>query len=147
VAGTPRVDFYILADSGSEARLRFVCRLVDKAYQQGHRIYVHTGAADVSVAMNDLLWTYRQDSFVPHAILGSEAAEEVPVCIGHSEAPQARAGLLVNLGPDIPSFFEHYDRVVEVVTQDEATRAAARAHYRHYRDHGCHLESHDLRGR
>jgi len=43
VAGT-KVDFYVLSASDRRSRLTTVCRLVEKAYEQGLRVAVRTSA-------------------------------------------------------------------------------------------------------
>ena len=140
-----RVDFYILAEAQPQARLRFACRLVDKASQLGHRVHLHTDSETDSRQLDELLWTFRQDSFLAHGIL-TEGGDPGPVvaCIGHGpDWPEA--DLLVNLAGEIPPFFSRYDRVMEIVTRDPATTETGRLHYRFYRDRGYPLTSHDLR--
>lgn len=140
-----RVDFYILAEAQPQARLRFACRLVDKVSQLGHRTHIHTGSESDARQLDDLLWTFRQDSFLAHEIF-TEGSDPGPVvaCIGRG-ADWPAADLLVNLAGDIPPFFSRYERVIEIVTQDPATTEAGRDHYRFYRDRGYPLTSHDLR--
>ena len=63
-----RIDFYILADSAQRSRALFVCRLAEKAYRMKHPIYIHTESEQQSALMDDLLWTFSQGSFLPHAL-------------------------------------------------------------------------------
>lgn len=141
-----RVDFYILEASGAESRLPFACRLADKAYQQGHRVHLHTPSAALAQRLDQLLWTFRQDSFLPHALVDDPTADvDAPVGIGCRDAPWPDATVLINLDLTVPIFFSRFERVIEIVTQDEPTRLAARESFRFYRDRGYPLESHDLR--
>ncbi|MEA2080825.1 MAG: DNA polymerase III subunit chi, partial [Pseudomonadota bacterium] len=63
-----QVDFYLLQDDSAQNRISFACRLADKAYRLGNRVFIHTESAEQSRRLDDLLWTFQQNSFVPHAI-------------------------------------------------------------------------------
>ena len=139
-----RVDFYILSEPRREVRARFACRVVEKAYQRGYRIHLHAGSGDEARALDDLLWTWREDSFLPHRLLADGNGPEV-IRIGHGAESWPAADVLVNLAPEVPAFFSGYPRVVEIVTQDPETTRLGREHYRFYRERGYPLNTHDLR--
>lgn len=140
----PRVSFYIVRHSDPGARLGIVARLVHKALHRGHLIHVHAGDAQQARALDDLLWTFRPASFIPHALAGE--AGDRPVAIGWREAPVDERDLLINLQPGVPTFFRHFQRIAEVVTQDPVSLEAQRKAWCFYRQQGCQLEKHDLRG-
>ena len=140
-----RVDFYVLNNNKANARLEFVCRLAEKVYQQGHRILLHTDDAKQSGIINDLLWTWRQGSFIPHEVQTNETTPDSPIVINHQ--PELKTDLqdvLINMASVVPLFFSQFDRVTEVVDQNEQTRQSARQRYRFYQDRGYPLESHDI---
>lgn len=136
-----RVDFYILEGARAEARTRFACRLADKAYQLGNRVYVHTGGPGQSERFDELLWTLRQDSFVPHE-LANDQARDCPVLIGHDFEPADDRQVLINLCEEVPFFFSRFERVIEIV--DEGGRDGARTRFSWYRDRGYALEHHRI---
>lgn len=137
-----RVDFYQL-DTG-ETPLRFTCRLIETIYERGYRIYVNAETADQAAALDDLLWSYRADRFIPHAL--AAASVSAPIMIGADHDPDGHGDVLVNLAGEIPEFFSRFERVTEVVPPDEAHRAAAREHYRFYRERGYPIEYHQIGG-
>ena len=61
-----RVDFYILQDVDQGAAQRFACRLALKALAAGHPVHVHTDSRDVALELDELLWQYPEQRFVPH---------------------------------------------------------------------------------
>ncbi|MHB1516299.1 MAG: DNA polymerase III subunit chi [Acidiferrobacteraceae bacterium] len=140
-----RVDFYLLEQDGLDTA-RFACRLIDKAFRLGHRIYVLTPDADAGGHLDELLWTFQAGSFVPHATVGPglPAEESPPVLIGWGEPPEDAHDVLVPLTPDVPAFFARFDRVVEIVGADSGDKERSRAHFRFYRDRGYPLEVHRL---
>lgn len=142
-----QVDFYILPDQGIEQRLLFACRLAEKAYRLGHRVYLHSADAAQARALDDLLWSFQPTSFVPHDLLEPPAADSgAAVAIGWSERGCDGRGVLINLDLRVPGFFSQFPRVTEIVVQTPAVLQATRAAWRHYQQHGCALERHDLRG-
>ncbi len=141
-----RVDFYLLSDAASLGRERIACRLAEKAYQLGHRVYIHAESSDLARRLDDLLWTFRAGSFVPHALFPCDASHVPPVLIGHNDAPADSHDVLINLATEVPTFFSRYERVAEVIDQDEQRKRAGRERFRFYRDRGYALETHPLSG-
>lgn len=137
-----RIDFYVLDDTDPGQRLRTACRLIGKAYGLGHRIHVHTGSRALSMQLDELLWTFRDVSFIPHQVEGEDA--ECPVQICHEREPANAGDILVNLDTQVPLFFSRFERVAEIVNQDPAIRDAGRERYRFYKDRGYDLSHHRL---
>lgn len=151
-----RVDFYILPEGDIDSRHRFACRLVEKAFRLGHSIYIHSDDDAQANAMDQLLWSFRDSSFIPHRLIhGAESAasEGVIVHIGyptpngvHSALPGVEShGLLVNLSSEVPDCFSRFERVSEIVVQHPQVQQATRSNFRYYRDRGYELQTHDLR--
>ncbi len=139
-----KVDFYVLEQHHHEARQRFACRLAEKAWQQGNRVYIHTGGAEQSQRLDELLWTFRLGSFIPHALDSDDSDETVAIHIGHGDEPRHHDQVLINLAPEVPLFFSRFERVADLVDQDEQTRQQGRQRFRFYRDRGYPLENHSI---
>ncbi len=138
-----RVDFYILQNQASSERQLFACRLADKAFRQGHHVYVHTPSETDAARFSELLWTFRPDSFVPHSYLSSGGQD--PVAIGWGEDPGERHDVMINLDLAVPGFIGRFERVLEVVpTGDVAIRDALRHSWQHYKDRGYPVERREV---
>ena len=137
-----RVGFYVVQAQAPDERLRVAARLADKAFQRGHRIFIN--AADESQArqLDELLWSFRPGSFLPHALLVEKDADTV--AIGWGQDPAGHNDLLINLQLEIPPFFSRFQRVAEVVTQDPRSLEALRRSWQLYKARGYALEKHDL---
>lgn len=145
----PRVDFYVLASDDAAARLRFACRLVEKAWLQRHRVRVQFDAAGELEAFDEMLWTFSDRSFVPHHRLGADspapAPAPAPVVLADSADPDGCDGdLIVNLTGAMPAGFERFQRIAEVVDADAARRQRGRERFRAYRERGIEPETHDM---
>lgn len=139
-----RVDFYIIHEKTGRDRDRFVCKLVGKAWQEQHRVYVHTGSQAQTNAIDDLLWTFRDISFLPHEQVINGHAAETRVLIGHTDPPEAHDDVMVNLTHPVPHFFEQFDRVLEVIDQAPENKKVGRQRYRYYIEHGHTPNTHDI---
>ena len=146
---TPRVDFYVLASADPAARLRFACRLVDKAWLKEHRVRVQLDPGGDCAAFDELLWTFADRSFVPHQHLaansGPAAGVTAPVVIADSDAAAPDdVDMLVNLAATVPAGYQRYARIAEVVDADDTRRRLGREHFRFYRDQGMQPETHEM---
>jgi DNA polymerase-3 subunit chi len=140
-----RVDFYILKQEGIQSRNAFACRLAEKAYRLDNTVHIHTVSREDADRMNDLLWTFRDGSFVPHdLLLAATTGKLSPVTIGCGEDTVAPRDLLINLCDAIPPFAEAFPRVAELVSSDESSKQESRKRFATYRDHGHTLETHDV---
>lgn len=128
------VDFYVLNEnSGQQQSLAFACQLIEKAYLQQQTVYVHTSSAEDAERIDNLLWTFKDDSFIPHALYQANDPSPPAVQIGHGEA-LVKANILVNLCNKIPAFYQQYPRIIEIVFNDPIVQQLARERYKQYRE-------------
>jgi len=139
------IDFHFNAvDKVSHA-----CRLLRKAVVGGGAKVVLVADDATLDAVDAALWQFSAVDFIGHCRSDSEAhvvarSAVVLAAAGGSGLPHQQ--VMVNLGDDVPPGFERFERLIEVVTGDEADRAASRVRWRHYKDRGYALKRHDLAG-
>ena len=138
-----RVDFYVLKDVDLIAMQRFAARLALRAAGAGHGVHLHLASAEDVKSVDELLWAYPPDRFLPHQCLapGSHQRPIAPVSLGY-DCPADCDGVLINLAPGVPEFFARFDRVAEIIVG--ANRDDGRSRYKHYRDRGYPLHHHEL---
>ncbi len=136
-----KVDFY----TGSEDKLRTACQLSHKAMQNGLRVLLHAPDAASIAALDELLWNYPATAFIPHCKAGDEGADEMPVVLSHDMQAPPHCDLLVSLHTGSLPFFSRYERVIEIVGQDEADVKLGRERFGFYRDRGYEMRHFDLR--
>ena len=136
------IDFYFNAAD----KLQVACRLAGKAMAQGKRLLIYAPQADTAQRVDRMLWTWQATGFVPHCAAHDPLASETPVLIASAADAHAACDVLLNLAPDTPPAFERYERLLELVGQDEEDRRAARERYRFYRERGFRIADHDLGG-
>jgi DNA polymerase-3 subunit chi len=137
----PDVAFHFNAPD----RLGYACRLLRKAYLRKARLFVWVAQDDL-VRLDAALWTMSAGEFVPHCRSDDPdlVRARTPIEIGN-QLPQVRDHLiLVNLRHDMPDEPAAFERVIEVVTLDEADRGPARERWRQYKALGLEPQRHDL---
>ena len=138
-----RADFYIVPEAAIP--YRFVCQLAEKVRKEGYDIYVHAASREAAATIDDLMWTFRDISFLPHASIDSaDAVEDSPVIIGwEGEQPRQRQ-VLINLSGSMPERADGYERIIEIVPSAPAERDQARLRYKDYRARGLEMHSHNI---
>src|SRR5689334_2529780 len=138
----PKIDFYLVATSNDNTRFHFVCRLIEKAYKQQHRIYVHTNNQHDAHIIEELLWTFRDDSFLTHHLYCEEPEPVPPIQIGYNAVPNHHRDILINLNKNVPEFYSQFVRILEIVSDDTVIQAEARERFRFYRTKGLNISTH-----
>jgi DNA polymerase III subunit chi len=129
-------------------RLHYTCRLVRKAVAAGTSLVVK-GPDNILEQFDRDLWTFSATEFVPHGHVSDTISlvrrSAVLLCESLDDAPVR--DVLVNLAEDVPTGFEAFDRVIEVVSTDPVERGHARQRWKYYSKAGLELIQHDLSSR
>jgi DNA polymerase-3 subunit chi len=136
-----QVDFYVLSQSGEQARQLFACKLAEKAWRLQHTVHIHTASRADAEQLDTLLWTFRDGSFVPHNLAGAGPAPVSIGCTGEATEPR---DLLINLAADIPAEASAFRRIAELVSSDAECREQGRKRFSAYREQGHELNTHKL---
>jgi len=131
-----KVDFYILSQEPESAREHLACRLTEKAWRLGHRIYLHTANEDQCQRVDEQLWHFRPDAFVAHP--------HAAIQLGWEGDPVEHHDVLINLALTVPAFFSRFERITELVCQQAHILAASRENWKFYQHRGYPLQSHRL---
>ncbi len=140
-----RVDFYLLSQSASEARMQVACRLLEKTYLHNHSAYIICKSKEHAIDLDQMLWTYKDASFIPHSLQGELTEFYVPLQIGCLEdSPQSSYNILFNLTDEIPIYYQQFSRIIEIIPNDEQIKSMSRRRYHDYRSQQCSLYVHSL---
>jgi DNA polymerase-3 subunit chi len=144
-----RIDFYSLEADSPGDRFLLTCRLVERVRAEGLRVFIHCPEAELARHLDRLLWTYRQDSFLPHGVVGPVTPNLdlhlTPILISPDGTPECEDQVLINLAAEAPPFFSRFERVCEPIDGDPKVKSAGRERFRYYRDRGYPLQHHQIR--
>jgi len=142
------VSFYILPSHSLSERFLFACKLIEKAYRCGQFCYVYTDSPQHSQQLDNLLWTFRENSFIPHQIY-DEVDNKPPdyeqtVLIGTQNAPEKWQKLIFNLSSKYPVNLQQTERVLEILDNNEELKQAGRERFRLYKRNNFELTTHKI---
>lgn len=143
----PEVSFYVLPGESSGERYQFACKLIEKAYRSGVYCYVLADTGAQAQQIDDLLWTFRAGSFIPHQIYAGEMpAVAKTILIGSAEPPEPWRNTIVNLSSQCPKDFQSTERILEILDNGEDTKRLGRERYKLYQQAGIEITTHKISG-
>jgi DNA polymerase-3 subunit chi len=107
--------------------------LVERALQRGWRAVVQSRTPERLAAIDDLLWTYADDSFLPHGAQadGDPQLQSVWLTCGDDNPNNARIRFLVEGAEAEPFADDDYERLILIFDgRDDLSLAAAREQWR-----------------
>lgn len=139
----PRADFYLIDKPRfREEPLLLVCELARKALSAKQFTLVLARDFAQAEALDDLLWSFDDDAFIPHQLAGDDDDAETAVLIAPPGVETADRALVINLRDACaPGSF---DRVLEVVAADASEREGSRKRWAEYKRMGFEVAKHDM---
>lgn len=139
-----QIDFHILPDASVDARWLYTCRLVEKVVSLGHKVLIAVDTEAEAQTLDDLLWSFKPESFIPHQIISNDSGhdDDVSAEITFTGESGNHNQVLINLGSLVPDYFSRFDRLSEIVIQEPKILESTREHYRFYKQRGYPISQH-----
>ena len=139
----PRADFYLIQKQRfREDPLLLVCELARKAFDANLPTLVLARDADQAEQLDDLLWSFDDDAYIPHQLAGDDEDDLAPVLIATPDTDTPMRALVINLrDAAVPG---NVERVLEVVPADDNARGPLRERWKQYKSRGFDLKKHDM---
>ncbi|HUH91181.1 MAG TPA: DNA polymerase III subunit chi [Lysobacter sp.] len=146
-----RADFYLIQKPRFRNEpLLLVCELAAKASEAGMSCVILARDSAQAELLDDLLWSFKPDAFVPHQIFDPEMMDE-----GDDGDDGETMALIVTPEHDVPlpplvinlrdaAVEGSFERVLEVVPADESARGPLRERWKQYQARGFELNKHDM---
>lgn len=150
-----KIDFYVLQDKqntdSNDALLNFVCRLTQTVLaKSSHSLLIVNTDNDQLIALDELLWTFADISFIPHERVTSDnIASSIAPVILTDFMPNNFDGVVLNLAPEPLKFADtnnalRPERVLEIIASDEVSKQQGREKYKYYQRLGITLKYHQV---
>jgi DNA polymerase-3 subunit chi len=139
-----QVTFYILSEDSGEtqqsvpAHFMQACLLAAFYYQQNRKVFIYTDNQQDAFTVDETLWQFDGDSFVPHNLLGEGPKFGTPVEISWMPPTHPRP-VLINLSLHLPDFTNNFQQIIDFVPADEQLKKLARVRYSAYKKLGHSL--------
>lgn len=144
-----RIDFAF----GAQDRLRMACEVIRKHYLAGRELVIYTQDKQKLARFDRLLWGFDATAFIPHVSADDPLAGQTAVLLTSTEpVPPTDKGTkykpwLINLDLNCPPGAERFERVLEIVSNHDDDKQAARERWRQYKEAGHDLHAHDISGK
>ena len=140
----PRADFYLIDKPRfREEPLLLVCELARKAFDAGLPTLVLARDNAQAEAIDDLMWSFDPDAYLPHQIAGSDEEDELtPILILAPDTDSPMRPMVINLRD--AAVEGDFERVLEVVPADPVARTPLRERWKQYQARGLDLNKHDM---
>jgi len=138
-----RADFYLIDKPRfRDDPLLLVCELVKKAFAAEQPTLILARPPEQADALDEKLWEFDDESFIPHQIAGDDDDSITAVVIAPPGARTADRPLVVNLRDECAD--GAFERVLEVVAADSAEREGSRARWTEYKRRGFEVNKFDM---
>ena len=147
-----QVMFYLLndekvenVDENTEAKdtssaFYHACLQASHFYRQNQRVFIYTQDKNQAEQVDELLWAFDTDSFVPHNLAGEGPKQGAMVEI--SDQPlRGRRPVLINLTETMPTFANQFQFIVDFVPSDETLKQKARERFKTCRQWGFQVNN------
>lgn len=152
-----QVMFYILSDeksndektksenkdadaSNTSSAFYHACLQASHFYRQNQRVFIYTQDQTQAEEIDELLWSFESDSFVPHNLIGEGPKQGAAVEIS-CQPPRGRRPVLINLTKTVPNFANQFQFIVDFVPSDEALKQQARERFKTCRQWGFQVDN------
>ena len=132
---------------GAPDKMGYAMRLIRKAVGVGAKLWV-VGESPLLHQLDSALWSLSETEFLTHCLVDApddillrSSVVLVPALLQQSHPAFP---ILVNLSAQMPSYFEGYTRVIEVVSTEVEDRDSARVRWKAYSQLGYPIARHDL---
>lgn len=135
-----RIDFH----SNVADKLTYTCRLIRKAYTADCKTVVFHTDPGVLRRLDEALWTFTEADFLPHVMKNHPLASVTPIVLTDDASIDCpHYELLINLTSVPPVNFSAFQRMIEIISDDENDKKIGRERYRQYQQQG-HTLSHSV---
>ncbi len=132
---------------GAPDKRGYALRLIRKAVGSGAKLWV-LGEGPLLQELDSALWSLTETEFLTHCLVDAPedilSRSSVVLVPAHVQQSRPEFPILVNLSSQMPSGFEVYTRVIEVVSTDEEDKDSARNRWKAYTQLGYAISRHDL---
>ena len=130
-------------DTNIPAHFDLAAKLAADQFRQGKRVFIYTNDKNDAHIIDEHLWSFEANSFVPHNLQGEGPANGAPVEIGDS-TPVGNRRILINLAANMPDFINRFNQVFDFVPSDDTLKQAARERYKYLRQMGVNISTQDI---
>jgi len=114
--------------SDTSSAFYHACVQASYFYRQNQRVFIYTKDQNQAEQVDELLWSFDSDSFVPHNLVGEGPKQGAAVEISY-QAPRGRRPVLINLTDTVPSFASQFRFIVDFIPASHFSLLLSSIHF------------------
>ncbi|QIZ78701.1 DNA polymerase III subunit chi [Ferrimonas lipolytica] len=141
----PKALFYVMTAANDAEQL--ACELAARSYSKGQGMVIYCADRSQAERVDELLWQFDAERFIPHNLAGEGPQAGAPVVIHWQDSDHNRLEnrpQLLNLAPELPNFAVQFGQIIDFVPADDQAKAQARRRFAAARQMGLATSTHDL---
>ena len=123
--------------------MHFLYKLLEKVVRLGHKVYIRAASEQQANLLDNRIWDYQDQAFLPHSLVAEGL--ESPIEIGYGDAQPTHKDIFLNFDLEIPDQALSFNRIIEIVVQEQSILEATRCNFRHYKKAGFDIHMNDMR--
>ena len=125
--------------------LIYVCKLIERGYKQNiNPIFIKTDTQKQAEELDKVLWTFRQESYIPHTLVDQDSNNTQPVQIGWIDNEIEDAEAIINLSDGMPDITNHLKKIHEIIDNIDEKKEKARERWKKYKSIGFNIKAHKV---
>jgi DNA polymerase III subunit chi len=131
----PIIRFYELTSPRFRGNpLLLAAKLAERAFEQQQACAIFVDSAAEAEKLDELLWSFDEEAYLPHQIAGQDDDDECPILILSPEFEAPLRAVSINLRDQI--YVQIGERLLDIIPEDEAGKHRARERFKGYRARG-----------
>ena len=114
--------------------------LVQQALDKRHLVTIMADSEQAASQVNSALWGHGASGFLPSTLATHTHAAMTPVLIDWQQKDLLQDDILINLTQNQLMCFSRFRQLIELVSNDESDKIAARQRFKFYRDRGYEIK-------
>lgn len=117
-------------------KLKYVCDIIEKLYSSNKKVHIFAGSNSDAKRIDEHLWTFKQDTFIPHK-LSKRLSDKIiePIIISTETDLSAQADVLVEFDPLELRNLQNYELIIDFAeTYNSQNLQNSRNRYKKARD-------------
>ncbi len=127
------IDFYF----NVENKFKKIQEILEKEIFRKRKIFISVTDLTSAEVLSDFLYSESSVLFLPHEIGNHQEKTPIHIDWDHKSVSD---DFMINLKPNISTFFSRYLRLIEIVSFDEEDKKTARDRLKFYRDRGYEIQ-------
>lgn len=136
------INFYVTKHHSIADSMGDICKVLEQLERNG-KIFVYTPDAQLTNSLDNALWTYKDDSFVPHTSNLAEI-DDVDIFIQHERPENIVFATIVNLSVSAIQDPKAVQNILEFVYTDDLQKQKSREKYNTYKQAGFTIKTFNI---